>query len=105
MNTERYQCLSVFICGLLLAMIPLAAQVSRPRHDTIKSPDGHVAFDIEVDNSGAIRYRVTRDGVPALDWSAAGIVVDGANLARDAMVAEIGAHTTTNQDYPTRGVH
>ena len=48
---------------------------------------------------------MTRDGVPALDWSAAGIVLDGANLSRDAMVAEIGAHTTTNQDYPTRGVH
>jgi len=45
------------------------------------------------------------DGVPALDWSSAGIVVDGVSLSRDAMVAEIAAHTTTNQDYPTRGVH
>jgi alpha-glucosidase len=80
-------------------------QNSRPRTDTIKSPDGHVAFDLDVTGDGAIRYRVTLDGRPALDWSSAGIVIDGANLSRDAMVAEIGAHTTTGQDYPTRGVH
>jgi alpha-glucosidase len=105
-------CSSVFICGLIAVSVaglrgvaPLTAQNSRPRQDTIKSPDGHVAFELEVTGEGAIRYRVTRDGVAALDWSAAGIVVDGANLSRDAMVSEIGGHTSTNQDYPTRGVH
>jgi alpha-glucosidase len=105
-------CSSVFICGItavsvsgLMGVVTPAAQNSRPRQDTIKSPDGHVAFDLEITSDGAIRYRVTRDGIPALDWSAAGIVVDGANLSLDAMVAEIGAHTATNRDYPTRGVH
>ena len=110
--TRDYQCSSVFFRGVLIVCVCVlglvaapVAQNSRPRQDTIKSPDGHVAFDVEVTNDGAIRYRVTRDGVPALDWSSAGIVVDGASLSRDAMVAEIAAHTTTNQDYPTRGVH
>jgi alpha-glucosidase len=112
MKIRHHLCWSVFICGITAVSLMgpglVAApgtQNSRPRTDTIKSPDGHVAFDLEVTSDGAIRYRVTRDGTPAVDWSSAGIVVDGANLSRDAMVAEIGAHTSTNREYPTRGVH
>src|SRR5262245_38715802 len=86
-------------------LVTLSAQVGRPRAETLKSPDGHVALDLQITDAGTVRYRVSHDGVAALDWSTAGITIDGVNITDDAMVAEIGARTSTNRDYPTRGVH
>jgi alpha-glucosidase len=54
-----------------------------------------------------VQYRITRDNVVVVDWSAAGIVVDGVNLG--AAVRPIGftggSPARSNEDYPTRGVH
>jgi alpha-glucosidase len=46
-----------------------------------------------------------RDGHAVLDWSRAGIVVDGVDLAAGAAIGTRGTVTTTNRDYPIHGVH
>ena len=51
------------------------------------------------------RYRVTRDGVTAVDWSYAGIVVDGVDLGAAAAGVERFNLLGTNADYAVRGVH
>jgi hypothetical protein len=96
-------------CGVLLEAKGLPAvrapQLARPRTTTLESPGGHIAFALQVDAAGAMQYRITRDGIPALDWSRAGIVIDGVNLSDDVLVSDIVSRSSTSQDYPTRGVH
>jgi alpha-glucosidase len=59
----------------------------------------------ERSESGPLRYRVTRDGVTVVDWSHAGILVDGVDLAGANAAALMGTSWKTWEDYPTRGVH
>jgi alpha-glucosidase len=98
-------------CGVLLeatgipAVRALQLELARPRTTTLKSPDGHIAFELQVDAAGAMQYRITRDGIPALDWSRAGIVIDGVSLSDDVLVSDLVSRSSTSQDYPTRGVH
>jgi alpha-glucosidase len=82
----------------------IAAQTPRPRAISVKSPDGHIAFELEVARTGALQYRVLRDTIVAVDWSAAGIVVDGQNLGTDVTIGDVKPGSTS-QDYPTRGAH
>jgi len=56
-----------------------------------------------VSDQGPLRYRILRDGVPVLDWSHAGIVVDGVDLASSGSTAF--TMSATDEDYLTRGVH
>jgi alpha-glucosidase len=71
---------------------------------TIKSPDSHLTFMLWADGGGALRYSVSLDGRPVIEPSAAGIIVDGVNLGTNVITMTI-ARSSTNQDYPTRGVH
>lgn len=70
----------------------------------VPSPDRHLTFEWRAGDT-ALTYRVMRDGVVVLDWSRAGIVVDGVELAAGAAIGTTGTVTTTNRDYPVRGVH
>lgn len=92
--------------GVLAVLGFSAVLAAQARTDVIsvKSPDGHITFEIWTDESARLRYQVSRDGAPVVEPSAAGIVVDGVNLAEG--VARRGVkRSSTNQDYPTRGVH
>ena len=55
--------------------------------------------------AAGLEYRISRDAVVVLDWSRAGIVVDGVNLASGASVEGSPRRGTTREEYPTRGVH
>jgi len=48
---------------------------------------------------------VLRDGAVVLDWSRAGIVVDGTELGAGADIGASGTVTTTSREYAVRGVH
>jgi alpha-glucosidase len=71
----------------------------------LTGPDGRIAFELR-DRSG-LEYRITRDRTLVLDWSRAGIVVDGVDLAAGRQPAGLtgGAPAMTREEYPTRGVH
>jgi alpha-glucosidase len=71
----------------------------------LTGPDGRIAFELR-DRSG-LEYRITRDRTLVLDWSRAGIVVDGVDLAagRQPVGLTGGAPAMTREEYPTRGVH
>ena len=56
-------------------------------------------------DDAALTYRVLRDGVVVLDWSRAGIVVDGVDLAAGANIGTSGTVSSTNREYSVRGVH
>lgn len=68
------------------------------------SPDGRIAFELRTDTP-QLTYRISRGAVRAVEWSNAGIVVDGVNLASGARMAGSGRRGTTNEAFPTRGVH
>jgi alpha-glucosidase len=94
--------LSGFASERSLALV----QGTSPRTATLKSPDGHIAFELRTDPAGPLTYRISRDGIAAVDWSPAGIVVDGANITERALESDRArARSSTNEDYPTRGVH
>jgi len=59
----------------------------------------------ERSESGPLRYRVRRDGVTVVDWSRAGIVVDGVDLSGGSAVPQMTMSDRTWEDYPTRGGH
>jgi alpha-glucosidase len=81
-----------------------AAAAQRTAALSVQSPDGHIGFEIWADASGGLRYQITRDGVIVVEPSAAGIIVDGVNLGEGAERRDV-RRSSTNQDYPTRGVH
>jgi alpha-glucosidase len=78
----------------------------RPVGNTIvvRSPAGHVAFEVWRRTDARLSYRVLLNERSAVEPSALGIVVDGVNLGDDV---EIGAVVRTRHDgrYRTRGVH
>lgn len=78
-----------------------AAQGGNPT--AVTSPDGHITFELRVE-TGRLRYKITRDGMPVVETSDAGIVVDGVNLGDGVQIGR-ATRSTTNQEYPTRGVH
>jgi alpha-glucosidase len=70
----------------------------------IKSPGGQLEMDVWIDAASALRYSVALEGNAVIEPSAAGIVVDGVNLGDGAQ--RIGVkRSTTNREYPARGVH
>jgi len=69
------------------------------------SPGGHITFELRAAGAGSLEYRIRRDGVPVLEWSALGIVVDDANAAAGAELSDALVCSRTDADYPTRGVH
>jgi alpha-glucosidase len=81
------------------------AQGPGPRTASLRSPDGHITFELRTNPAGLLTYRITRDGIPAVDWSPVGIVVDGVNLTERAIESGRAVRSSTNEDYPTRGVH
>jgi alpha-glucosidase len=90
---------------LLTDAVHGVAQTPGPRTASLKSPDGHIAFELRVNPAGPLTYRITRDGIPAVDWSPAGILVNGANVTERALESDRAIQNRSNEDYPTRGVH
>lgn len=82
-----------------------AAQLARPRHAIVKSPDGHVAFELDVNAAGGMRYRVLRDTATVVDWSKPGIVIDGVEITDGVSASDRGSSSSTNATYPVHGVH
>jgi alpha-glucosidase len=81
-------------------------RIGRPRSVSVTSPDGHVRFDLEVTQAGALRYRVRRDAHSVVDWSQPGMIVDGVNVTEDVRMSDVQTDaTSTNSVYAVRGVH
>jgi alpha-glucosidase len=69
---------------------------------TVRSPDKKV--EISVDAAEGLGYRITLDGRPVIETSDLGLLIDGANLGRQARLVRV-ERTATNARYPWRGVH
>lgn len=81
-----------------------APAAGRPVHSVeITSPDRHVVFTLNI-RDGALSYAVTSHGITIIEPSAAGIILDGANLAGSAAIVDADRYAT-NTTYATRGVH
>ena len=52
-----------------------------------------------------LTYRLNRGAVPVVTWSNAGFVVDGVTLTSGATPVGGGSRSSTDEEYPTRGVH
>jgi alpha-glucosidase len=85
------------------AAAPVAQRTAATK--SVRSPDGHITFDLVIDGAAKLRYRVSRDNIPAVDLSDLGIIVDGINLADGVVESSPSSDSSTNEDYPTRGVH
>jgi alpha-glucosidase len=82
----------------------LGLQAQQPRIEVVHSPDRQLTFELRTDGP-ELTYRLSRNLTRIVEWSSAGIVVDGSNLARGAVVAGSGHRSSTNDTYPTRGAH
>jgi alpha-glucosidase len=58
----------------------------------VKSPDGHLAVDVRVNQAGEAVYELRRDGVPVLGESRLGLVRDDADFSRG--LSELGESRT-----------
>ena len=93
--------LGVLVPPVLAVLIGAAQQ---PAVERVESPGRNVAFEWRIEGA-ELAYRVSRGPVRVLEWSRAGIVVDGVNLASGATPVGAGRRSRTTEDYPTRGVH
>lgn len=99
--------LGVLVLGVLgVQLVPggLGIRAQQPRVERIESPDRKITFELRADGT-ELTYRVNRGAVRVLEWSKAGIVVDGVNLASGAAPLGAGLRTSTSDEYATRGVH
>jgi alpha-glucosidase len=87
----------------LFAMVTLElSAVAQAKPLKIASPDGQVV--ITVAGGERLRYAVTRGGTTVIEQSPLGLVVDGADLGRSAVLGKAASYSV-NDSYPTRGVH
>lgn len=97
------------LAGLLIAWLtaalapPLQAAAAEAREVRVVSPDGHVAFTLRTDG-GALTWRVSFHGAPAIEASRLRLLVDQQDLG--ARVT-LGAVTRDQRDerYPLNGGH
>jgi len=71
---------------------------------SIASPNGRIAFELDVRSGDRLSYRVTLKGRPVIERSRLGIVVDGTNLGDGAAIGTV-RRTQVDERYATRGVH
>jgi alpha-glucosidase len=90
---------------LLFAARPLSAPIAaRQNHRTeVTSPDGRIRFAL-LARDNRLFYDVAFKGRSVIETSPLGIVVDGVNLSRDAMVGVV-ENQKGNEAYPWYGVH
>jgi hypothetical protein len=69
----------------------------------VASPSQKAEIAVEAAASGR-SYRIAFAGRPVVERSVLGILVDGANLGRNARAGRVDRHST-NERYPWRGVH
>ncbi|MBN2590785.1 MAG: glycoside hydrolase family 97 N-terminal domain-containing protein [Sedimentisphaerales bacterium] len=71
---------------------------------TIKSPDGKIKIEIQVDANDQLTWSVQREGQPVLAAAPLGLIVDGNNLGKSVTLKAPSARTI-NEKYPTFGNH
>jgi alpha-glucosidase len=71
---------------------------------SVASPDGRIAFELDVRSRGRLAYRITLKGRPAVERSRLGIIVDGVHLGEGAAVVSV-ERSRYDERYRTRGVH
>jgi hypothetical protein len=77
--------------------------VARAEAVMVASPSQKAEIAVEAAASGR-SYRIAFAGRPVVERSVLGILVDGANLGRNARAGRVDRHST-NERYPWRGVH
>lgn len=80
----------------------LAASVrARATTETLRSPDGHVVFTMET-TAGAVTWTSSFHGLPAIESSALGIIVDDADLGRSGTLGKVERYQV-QEEYDWRG--
>jgi alpha-glucosidase len=70
----------------------------------VTSPDGRIAFELLTADPSRVRYRVTFNGVVAIESSPFGIVVDDVDLGQGARAGNVTSYRL-RETYTWRGVH
>ena len=84
-------------------LLCLAVPVWAANEVNLASPDARVQFRLLLDEKGGLQYAVTFRGKPAIESSALGIRVDGANLAEGVEIGKAEPYRV-NETYPWNGV-
>jgi alpha-glucosidase len=92
------------IAAVLVGFFSLAGFAQSPWLEAIESPGRQLTFELRM-NGSDLTYRLSRKRTPIVEWSNAGIVVDGQNVTTGAVPVGSARRTTTKDEYPTRGVH
>ena len=104
---------SVYRLAVVLALLSVPAgfapasvrrQADQRPPISIASPNGRIAFELDVRSGDRLSYRVTLKGRPVIERSRLGIVVDGTNLGDGAAIGTV-RRTQVDERYATRGVH
>ena len=89
-----------FIAGLsliLAAVAPCRADDSGPA--TVSSPDGSISVSFRLDDHGAPRYSVSRNGQPVLRESKLGLVRNDVDFSKSLKLLESPPATTVRDEY------
>ena len=76
----------------------VAAAAAPAANAALKSPDGHLAVSVRVQQSG-VTYAISRDGKPVLLPSALGLKLEGADFTQDLVLAGLTAARPVSDKY------
>ena len=93
-----------YLCAIVAAAAAASVFPTDSLRPTLKSPNGKIALLVERTDGAQLTWRATLDGKPVIEPSELGIVVDGANLGKDAVITHVDQYRT-DERYPSRGVH
>jgi alpha-glucosidase len=92
-----------------LAVLAHASATVAAAPAAIRSPNGRVAFAVQADSDGRLRFSVSFGGRPVIEPSPLVLTVDGADLARGTPQTPVAIGRVesyrTNTTFPWRGVH
>eukprot|EP01032_Pedospumella_encystans_P038832 gene38832-44015_t len=84
--------------GLALCGAIAASAAAPAAYAALKSPDGHLAVSVRVQQSG-VTYAISRDGKPVLLPSALGLKLEGADFTQDLVLAGLTAAKPVSDKY------
>jgi alpha-glucosidase len=70
----------------------------------VKSPDGRLTMQVEVDGTGQLTYRLSHGDAAIIEPSPLGLTVDGTTLGRGVLLGE-PKQWDADETYSCRGVH
>src|SRR5438046_10710676 len=92
------------VCSRFWTPRLVASDAVKPSNRVVTSPNGEISFQLLDRNAAFLQYKIVVGRETVIEPSRIGIVLDGVNLAEDAVIEKIEPYEI-NEQFACLGVH